>query len=270
MFVPDHKPRDEGLDVVYVPVSQGHLLCSDSDSWQPIAASVWRFSNPQIDAPRVYIGRYFDQDCYVVELDQQPDVHDHHWQNLRHLMSLLDETHYEVSARALQILNWERDHQFCGRCGCATSSHTKEMAKHCDQCDLLFYPRLSPCVIMIVTRGDEILLAHNPLFPARYYSALAGFVEVGESIESALRREVFEEVGIKVGKLEYFGSQPWPFPGQIMIGFVAEYESGEIAVDGVEIEDANWYRFDDLPFVPPISTLSGQLIQHFVEQHIQT
>jgi NAD+ diphosphatase len=122
-------------------------------------------------------------------------------------------------------------------------------------------------VITVITRDDHCLLAHNPAFPARFFSALAGFIEAGETIEAALRREVFEEVGLNVGRLHYFGSQAWPFPGQLMIGFHAEYESGDIAIDGIEIEEANWYRYDQLPLVPPPSTLSGQLIQAFVQRH---
>lgn len=266
-FIPDHKPRGGDADRCYVPLSNGQFLCSDKGPWDPIDGGLWRFSNPQMDAPKHFIGCYFGKDCYVVELDDVPMVIDHHWQNLRNLLGMLSPTQYEVAARALQIIGWHKDHQFCGRCGQETQSHEHEMAKHCQPCDLLFYPRLSPCVITVVTRGEEILLAHNPAFPARFFSALAGFIEAGESIESALRREVKEEVGIEIGKVEYFGSQSWPFPSQLMIGFVAEYESGEIAVDGVEIEEANWYRYDDLPMVPPTSTLSGQLIQHFVNQH---
>ena len=269
MFIPGHVPQQESSDRCYVPVSQGQVLCSDTQGWQPISASVWRFANPQLEAPVHFIGRYFEQDCYVVILDQLPEIHEHSWFGLGQLLGLLSEVDYEVAARALQIVNWTRDHQFCGRCGSSTEAHVKEMAKYCAPCDLLFYPRLSPCVITVITRGEECLLAHNPAFPARFFSALAGFIEVGESIESALRREVEEEVGLKVGQLEYFGSQAWPFPGQLMIGFLAEYESGDIVVDGIEIEEADWFRYDELPMIPPEATLSGQLIQEFVRRNEQ-
>ncbi len=267
MFTPDHKPSTEQAERCYVPVSGGQFLCSDRDPWEPIDGSLWRFANPQLDAPQHFIGRYFDKDCYAVEIDSSPTVIDHHWQDLRHLMAMLTPTQYETAARALQIIGWDNDHKFCGRCGQATTGHEHEMAKHCQPCDLLFYPRLSPCIITVITRGDEILLAHNPAFPAKFFSALAGFIEAGESIESALRREVNEEVGIKVGKIEYFDSQSWPFPGQLMIGFIAEYAEGEIEVDGIEIEEANWYRYDQLPMVPPTAFLAGQLIQHVVDRH---
>ncbi len=270
MFIPNHKPQNDDRPRCYVPVSQGQLLCSDQGPWAPIDGSLWRFANPDLDAPTHFIGEYFDKDCYTVELQASPAVHDHHWQDLRQLFSLLDPTHYEVAARSMQVVSWDRDHKFCGRCGSETTLHDHDMAKHCEPCNLQFYPRLSPCVITVVTRGEEMLLAHNPTFPARFYSALAGFIEAGESIESALRREVKEEVGITVGKIEYYGSQSWPFPGQLMIGFIAEYESGEIEVDGIEIEEANWYRYDQLPKVPPRTALAGELIQHIVDRHVES
>lgn len=267
MFIPGHAPENEGQEKCYVPVSQGQVLCSDAEGWRPIAGNIWRFANPQLDAETHYIGCYFEQDCYVVMLDELPDVHEHSWLNLYQLLGLLSEIDYEVAARAVQIVNWERDHQFCGRCGSPTQSHDRELAKRCEPCDMLFYPRLSPCVITVITRGEECLLAHNPAFPSRFFSALAGFIEVGETIESALRREVAEEVGIKVGKLEYFGSQSWPFPGQLMIGFLAEYDSGDIVVDGIEIEEADWFRFDELPMIPPATSLAGRLIREFVKRN---
>ncbi len=266
MFVPDHIAQDENCEKCFVPVSNGLLLCSDTQGWQPIDANVWRFANPQPEAATVFIGRLYQKNCYVVLLDQQPEVLEHHWLTLRALLGMLDDIQYEVAARALQIVTWQNQHQYCGRCGVPVVSHPKELAKHCTSCELLFYPKITPCVITVVTRGDDILLAHNPAFPQRYFSALAGFIEAGETIESALRREVQEEVGVTVAGLEYFGSQAWPFPGQLMIGFLAEYGSGDIKVDGIEIEEANWYRYDDLPLIPPAATLSGQLIRHFVQQ----
>ena len=246
-------------------VSNGLLLCSDTDPWSPIDDSVWRFSNPQLNAPFYCIGQYQGLDCYAVALENTPEIFGHHWVDLRRLMVNLIESHYEIAARALQIIQWELDHGFCGRCGSATSNHEHEMAKHCGRCDLMFYPRLSPCVIMLITRGNECLLARNGNFPGAFYSALAGFIEVGETIEGALRREVLEEVSLRVGALTYFGSQSWPFPGQLMIGFHAEYEHGEIEVDGEEIVEANWYRYDNLPQVPNQFSLAGQLINQFVK-----
>lgn len=267
MFTPVHQPQQPGLDTCYVPVSAGQLLCSEQGWWGPLPTSAWRWANPQPEAQRHYLGRYYDQDCYAVVLERQPAVAGYHWQNLGQLLSLLSPVEYEVAARALEVVTWDRDHRFCGRCGGSTHKHERDLAKVCPACEVAYYPRLSPCVITVVTRGEECLLAHNAAFAGRFFSALAGFVEAGETLESALRREVEEEVGVKIGRFEYFGSQSWPFPSQLMIGFLAQYESGEIQVDGVEIDEAHWFRYDALPTVPPPATLSGQLIREFVRRN---
>ena len=131
----------------------------------------------------------------------------------------------------------------------------------------MIYPSISPCVLAMVTRGSEILLARNNLFPEGLFSVLAGFVEVSESAEETVEREVMEEVGIKVKNISYFGSQPWPFPSQLMLGYKCEYDSGDLLIDNNEIVEANWYNVDNLPYVPPTTSLSGKLINSFVEDH---
>ncbi|GAA5316585.1 MAG: NAD(+) diphosphatase [Candidatus Pelagadaptatus aseana] len=253
-------------DRLYIPICKGQLLVAEDYLWQPIHAGQWRFLNPQPDAQVHYLGELGPASCYVVEITHEEIIPGYFWDGLRALLSGLSPTMYEIAARALQVVTWDRDHRFCGRCGAETQPHNNERAKVCGSCRLEFYPRLSPCVITVVTRDEYCLLAHNPQFPARYFSALAGFVEAGETLEAALAREVKEEVNIDVGPMSYFGSQSWPFPSQLMIGFHAEYQSGEIEVDGLEIAEANWYRYDDLPLIPPEGTLSGQLIRGFVNR----
>jgi NAD+ diphosphatase len=126
---------------------------------------------------------------------------------------------------------------------------------------MVFYPRLSPAAIMLIYRGDELLLARSPHFPPGMYSALAGFVEPGESIEETVRREVREEVGVEVGEIRYFGSQPWPFPNSLMIGFLVEWADGEIRLgEPEEIEDARWFRSEDLPPLPPKVSIARAMI----------
>jgi NAD+ diphosphatase len=139
-----------------------------------------------------------------------------------------------------------------------------ERAMCCDSCTTAIYPRIAPCIIVLVTRGEELLLARNVNFPRPMYSTLAGFIEAGESAEETLIREVREEVGIEVGNLSYFHSQSWPFPSQLMLGFFAEYVSGEIVCDPAEIADARWFHYRELPPTPPASSISGQLIEHYV------
>jgi len=187
------------------------------------------------------------------------------WLGLRHFLGHLSEAEFQTAGRALQILRWDFDHQFCGRCGKPTIQHTHDLAKSCVVCKLDFYPRLSPCIITLVTRGDECLLAWHTRSKIEKYSCLAGFIEIGESPEQTLAREVMEEVGLTVKDIRYVDSQPWPFPGQLMLGYFAEYAGGEIHVDQNEILAARWFRYDQLPAVPPVTTISGRLINAFVQ-----
>jgi NAD+ diphosphatase len=144
-------------------------------------------------------------------------------------------------------VEWDRTHQFCGACASATDPHKKARARVCLACGLELFPRVSPAVIMLVERGDEVLLARSPHFPPGIYSALAGFVDPGESLEAAVHREVLEETGVRVENVRYFGSQPWPFPHSLMVAFLADYAGGSIVADGDEIEDARFFRYDALP-----------------------
>jgi NAD+ diphosphatase len=185
---------------------------------------------------------------------------------LRPLWTRLDEQLFALAGRALQIVEWDRTHRYCGRCGSATEDVPGERAKRCPACDLLAFPRVAPAVIVRVTRGEEILLAHGQRFPTRMYSVLAGFVEPGESIEETIHRELREEVGIEVTALRYFGSQPWPFPHSLMIGFTAEWAGGELAPDPEEIADAGWYRADALPRIPPGLSIARKLIDDWLAQ----
>jgi NAD+ diphosphatase len=183
---------------------------------------------------------------------------------LRPLWTRVDEQLFALAGRALQIVEWDRTHRFCGRCGTPTEDTPGERAKRCPACGQLAFPRVSPAVIVRVTRGDEILLAHGRRFPSRMYSVLAGFVDPGESIEEAIQRELREEVGIEVTALRYFGSQPWPFPHSLMIGFTAEWAGGELRPDPMEIADAGWFRAGALPPIPPPLSIARKLIDDWL------
>ncbi len=165
---------------------------------------------------------------------------------------------------AAQVLEFESTHAFCGRCGARTVPEPKERARRCPACGLVSYPRISPAVIVLVRRGREALLARSSRFPLPFYSTLAGFVEVGESLEDTVAREIREEVGVEVTDLRYFGSQPWPFPHSLMLAFVARYAGGDIRVDGEEIADARWFRPEELPMVPPPLSIARQMIDAWV------
>ena len=188
---------------------------------------------------------------------------------LRHLRELygeLPEDLFAIAARAIQIVGWDRTHQFCGHCATPTIQPPTERAKRCPKCELRQYPRLSPAVIMLVYRGDEILLARAPRFRSGMYSVLAGFVEPGESLEETVAREVREEVGIEVKNIRYFGSQPWPFPNSLMVGFTAEYASGTLTPEPTEIEAAAWFTKDNLPPIPSKLSIARKLIDWFAGQ----
>jgi NAD+ diphosphatase len=189
------------------------------------------------------------------------------FRDLRSLFSGANEDFFKMAGRAKQIVGWNATHRFCGRCGGGTEPVPGELAKKCTRCGMLHYPRLSPAIIVLVRDGSRILLARSPGFPPGMYSVLAGFVEPGETIEEAIRREVREEVGIEVANVRYFGSQPWPFPNSLMIGFTTEYAGGELEIDPTEIEDAGWYEADDFPPLPPKVSIARAMIDGFVAQH---
>lgn len=211
----------------------------------------------------IYLGQLGMQPLYVSQLHAEAVVE---VQNLYALLGQLAEDHFALAGRAVQISDWYVNHQFCGRCGAPNLIADRERAMRCEPCNLLHYPRLSPCIIVLITNGEQMLLARNAKFPTGLYSTLAGFIEPGESAEHALSREVSEEVGLRVRKCRYFGSQPWPFPHQLMLGYFAEYEGGAIKVDGVEITDAQWWHYKNLPRTPPESSISGQLIRAYTRQ----
>ena len=211
-----------------------------------------------------YLGVLGEQHCFSAEL--APDAQAPQgwvWQGLRGLFGALDDAQFALAGRALQIVDWDRTHQYCGACGSPTAARASERSRECPACGLVAYPRLAPAVMALVQRGRELLLARSPRFAKGVYSALAGFVEPGETLEQCLEREVHEEVGIRVRQVRYFASQPWPFPHSLMIAFLADFESGEIRIDGDEIEDARWFdieNFENLPRLPARISIARKLI----------
>ncbi|GHE19501.1 NAD(+) diphosphatase [Halomonas urumqiensis] len=183
------------------------------------------------------------------------------WLDGRAWLARLPESAFPLLSTALQVGAWLRDHRFCGRCGAQSSRLDAEFAMHCHACGHRNYPRISPCIITLVTHGESLLLARSPRFPPGRYSTLAGFIEPGESAEEAVRREIFEEVGLTVGRLRYYRSQAWPFPHSLMLGYFAEAASRRIRIDGVEIADAAWYSPHRLPQLPPLYSISRALIE---------
>jgi NAD+ diphosphatase len=181
---------------------------------------------------------------------------------LRQVWAQVEEPVWAIAGRAVQIVAWDGAHQFCGRCAVATELMPDERARRCPKCGLTVHPRLAPAVIVLVERADgRVVLARNARFPDGMYSCVAGFVEPGETLEDAVHREVREEVGIEVTDLHYFGSQPWPFPHSLMIGFCAKYASGDLTPDGEEIVEAGWFSPHDLPGLPGEMSIARALIE---------
>lgn len=210
--------------------------------------------------------------CFSGELDVEAEIPSGMTaQGLRELHAQLGDTLWSLAGRAVQIVNWDRTHQFCGQCGTPTEPLSYERARQCPNCGLTSYPRIAPAIIIAVTRRMEgenrILLARNHRFPPGRYSVVAGFVEPGESLEDTARREVFEEVGIRIRNIRYFGSQPWPFPNSLMLGFTADYDSGDITLEEEEIADAQWFPAHDLPQLPPKISIARKLIDAFVAEN---
>jgi NAD+ diphosphatase len=185
---------------------------------------------------------------------------------LRQLFGAVSEDHFAIAGRALGLTAWDRDHRHCGRCGAPTERSQTERLRVCTSCGFGAYPRLSPAVIMLIERDGTCLLARNARTTMPFHSTLAGFVEVGETLEEAVAREVREEAGIEIAEIRYFGSQPWPFSNSLMIGFTARWASGELHADPVEIMDAAWFGPDEIPVVPPKLSIARALIDDFVRR----
>ena len=182
---------------------------------------------------------------------------------LRAFFDLVPADVFAQAGLARQLLHWRLTHRFCGACGTPLVRHASERAMHCPSCDLCFYPRINPVVITLVSRGDQILLAHKAGGVVPFWSVVAGFVEANETLEHAVQREIGEEVGVRVKNIRYHSSQPWPFPNNLMIGFTAEYADGDVKPDGVEISEAGWFGRDNLPPIPSRFSIARRMIDAF-------
>ena len=236
-------------------------------------SSYLKFENYSFEL--IGIGKKDDMNIYSV------DISDHYFlfeeqgylslveYEIRHLFSMLSPYDLSLLGRANQLMHWIKSNKHCGYCGSIKTFSESEEALFCKCNNTMIYPTISPCVLALIYKENKILLARNALFPEGLFSALAGFIEVSETAEECVQREVFEEVSLKVKNVKYFGSQSWPFPSQLMLAYICEYESGEINVDGKEIVEADWYDMDNLPNTPPNSTLSGTLINSYVSDHLK-
>ena len=189
--------------------------------------------------------------------------------DFRTTLSFIDPSDFKLISRASILINWKAANQFCSTCGNKTLFNSKEGAPDCECLAPPRYPIISPCIITLIHDKDRILLGRSKFFPPNMFSTLAGFIEAGENAEEALVREVMEEVNVKVSDIKYFGSQSWPFPSQLMLGYFCKYVEGEIKLNDAELEEARWFHLDDLPMIPPDSSISGQLIRSYISDHLK-
>jgi len=214
-----------------------------------------------------FLGTFRGVPCFAGEVaKEQAAPEGWAFEGLRRLFPRVDEEFFRVAARAFQVKEWDRCHRYCGACGTETRPRPGERARECPACGEIFYPRLSPVVMILIRRGRDLLLARSPRFPKGMYSALAGFVEPGETLEETAAREIREEVSLEIANLRYFASQSWPFPHSLMIAFVADHAGGEIRLDDPEIEDAGWYAPDRLPELPHRLSIARRLIDAAVSE----
>ena len=232
-------------------------------------------SDPRVSASAspersVLLGWFRDVRCVLVDLDADAPVHEPR-ERLAELRPLANElapaeAGLVAYARALQL--WHANHRFCGRCGAPTRSERAGHMRRCTACDAQCFPRLDPAIIVLVHDGECALLGRQASWPPNRYSTIAGFVEPGESLEDAVRREVAEETGIVVGDIAYHSSQPWPFPASLMLGFTARGEHATPQLHDGELEDARWITRDELRagvvHLPPRDSISRRLIEHWL------
>ena len=262
-IIPDNA---EGEPAYWFAFSSGRLLVGLAHGSPEIPLKVGLGEVGITPVRTQYLGTLDDRPCYSAELPSDSSAPVGMALNdLRSIHGAIDDSIFVLAGRALQIVTWDQTHQYCGRCGQKTEDLRGERAKKCPTCGFISYPRLSPATITAVLKGDQILLAHYASFRGNMHTIIAGFVEPGETLEECVQREVLEEVGVRVKNIRYFSSQPWPFPNSLMIGFIADYESGEIVADGKEISRADWYSADNLPDLPPKMAIARDIIDWFVQ-----
>ena len=218
---------------------------------------------------QLYLGTYNDGGIIVVQVkNDEITVKETTYINILETYTLLGDELFSVILYGLHLINWHMTSFYCGVCGAKTIESDRERAKLCPVCNNFIYPTVSPAIIVAVTKGNSLLLGRSHPFPENFFSVLAGYVEPGETLEECVAREVMEETGIAVKNIQYFDNQPWGFSGSLMIGFTAEYESGNITVDKDELAEAYWFTKDTLPETPSKASISGSLIQWFIESHV--
>ncbi|MDO3722932.1 NAD(+) diphosphatase [Marinobacter sp. chi1] len=234
----------------------GHDILKPAEGWL-VPASEHLLE--ELSEEMVSLGTLGRQSVFVTE-GQKHILPELELVSLRDALLMAEDAPAGLLSTGAQVWQWWRDHRYCGRCGEQTQVHDRERAKWCEACQIPWYPRLAPCVIVVIRKADRLLLAKSSRVKRHFYSLIAGFVEPGESLEEAVVREVKEETGMDVANVRYYASQPWPFPHQLMVGFFADYAGGELKLQEDELADADWFMPNSMPPVPPSTTIAGRLI----------
>ena len=265
-----HKSINEGTSII--------IFCENKILYDQIEKS-YIFNQKdlnlkEINGPFLAIAKVSDCYVYVINIDSKdiilgifmnPDTTN--FIDLINILAFLDAESFLIASRASILNNWHIKNTYCNYCGNINKFDLKEGAFKCECKNALNYPSISPCIITLIHDDERILLGRNKFFPENMYSTLAGFIEAGESAEQALMREVLEEVNVEVSQIEYYSSQSWPFPSQLMLGYKCKYQKGEIVLNDKELEDARWFNIKELPNIPPDTSISGQLIRSYIEDH---
>ena len=261
---------------VFVPLWQARSLIS---SYEGGARAAFVESNAELlnridPEDLIFLGRFRERTCFAISVQdplQLPQPAHAEFEDIRRIGELLDRDEAGLLAYARAMVLWRERHRFCGRCGTRTSSIRGGHVLKCSNpaCATENFPRLDPAIIVLVSDGERALLGRQPSWPAGNYSTLAGYVEPGESLEDAVRREVREEAGIETGRIEYHSSQPWPFPSSLMLGFMAQATSTQIVLHDAELEDARWFTRADIASgavaLPSSQSISLRLIESWYD-----
>lgn len=217
-------------------------------------------------AEGVYTYNMYGSECMVSERDITTAPGGHRLVPLRECWNILPHYQYRMACKGAELLNLDRDTKYCGRCGHTLRRSNNGLSKTCDACGAEVFPQISPCIIVLVRRGDEALLVHAATFRRGFYGLVAGYVETGETLEECVRREVREETSLEITNIKYAGSQPWPNPANLMLGFTADYAGGEIRFADGELKSGGFFRADSLPQLPTGASIARMLINHWIEE----
>lgn len=259
-LVPRFKDSEEDFIILF---TGGDILLNEETFYFPMRQELTEMDS---DLGRLlFLGDMDGKNYYFGELIGEIDnSYNYKLKTLRSILSVVPRETFLICAMAYQIFCWDKSNKYCGKCGHELHYKSDERAKVCSNCDNVLYPRISPAMMVSITCDDKILLAHNKNFPTDMYGNISGFIDAGENLEACIFREVYEEIGIRIKNIKYFGSQVWPFPDSLMLGFTAEYDSGKINVDGEEIVDARWFDADNMPRIPEKNTIAYKMIQKFL------